>query len=349
MPASTHRPARPEVLAFLADIKDHPNEDGLRLIFADWLDEYGDELDRPRAELIRCQIEYARMPAHAPERLEHGRRQRSLQQQYTNTWLGPLAAWGQWSHQRGLVSGVLDVGSLRSHALAALAGTEAWAWVEELFLTDVQDSDIARLGANPLLSAIGSIRFPRSHIGPAGAQALAALPLWQKLSRLDLSGNDIGDEGLRALLAGRPPERLLTLDLCRAGLRRESGHHLAAARWLPRLEQLHLEGNQLGDQGAASLAHAPPLTGMDLLQLRGNAIGDAGAIVLARSPALAPVGRLNLADNQIGRDGALALTESPYLENIGALVLWGNPVGPAAAAALVQRFGARVFVAQGSV
>jgi uncharacterized protein (TIGR02996 family) len=345
MLSSTPQQARPEVLAFLADIKDHPDEDGLRLIFADWLEEYGDDLDQPRAELIRCQIEYARA-AHPLERMEHGRRQRALQQKYTNLWLGPLASWGQWSHQRGLVSGSLEVASLRSHALAGLAGTEAWAWVEELFIIGAQDNDVARLGANPLLSAIGSVRFTRGHLGPAGAQALGSLALWQKVDRVDLSGNDIGDRGLRALIAGRTPERLTTLDLSRTGLLPEGVAHLVQASWLRRLRHLVLEGNQIGDQGAATLANAP-VTGMARLQLRGNAIGDDGAVALARAGSLANQAELNLADNQIGPRGGQALAESPWLGNIGALVLWGNPVGSSAAQALVERFGSRVFVSGG--
>ena len=34
---------RPEVLAFLADAKQHPNDDAPLLVLADWLEEHGDE------------------------------------------------------------------------------------------------------------------------------------------------------------------------------------------------------------------------------------------------------------------------------------------------------------------
>jgi uncharacterized protein (TIGR02996 family) len=59
----TDQSARPEVLAFLCDIKENPEDETPRLILADWLEEYGDEHDAARAELIRVQCEMAR-PTH---------------------------------------------------------------------------------------------------------------------------------------------------------------------------------------------------------------------------------------------------------------------------------------------
>ena len=73
---------RPEVLALLADCKEHPEEDGLRLILADWLEENGSPPDQARAELIRCQVQLARLPAEEPARSELGRRARWLQQRH---------------------------------------------------------------------------------------------------------------------------------------------------------------------------------------------------------------------------------------------------------------------------
>lgn len=45
---------------FLAQVVAHPDDDGPRLVAADWLDERGD----PRGEFIRVQVELARMPAY---------------------------------------------------------------------------------------------------------------------------------------------------------------------------------------------------------------------------------------------------------------------------------------------
>jgi uncharacterized protein (TIGR02996 family) len=46
--------------SFLQSIIESPDDDGPRLIYADWLDEHGDS---DRAEFIRVQCAVARMPA----------------------------------------------------------------------------------------------------------------------------------------------------------------------------------------------------------------------------------------------------------------------------------------------
>ena len=47
--------------ALLAAIRANPDEDTPRLMFADWLDEHGDDASRTRAEFIRLQCEIARL------------------------------------------------------------------------------------------------------------------------------------------------------------------------------------------------------------------------------------------------------------------------------------------------
>jgi uncharacterized protein (TIGR02996 family) len=41
-PSPSGTPPRPEVLAFLEDIKEHPDDDTPRLVLADWLEDHGD-------------------------------------------------------------------------------------------------------------------------------------------------------------------------------------------------------------------------------------------------------------------------------------------------------------------
>src|SRR5579871_4647268 len=79
-------------LAFLAAIKEDPDNDLPRLIFADWLDE---NRQPERAELIRVQVEWARLGEEAPEEVERHRqlneRARSLIAQHGERWLAPWA------------------------------------------------------------------------------------------------------------------------------------------------------------------------------------------------------------------------------------------------------------------
>ena len=60
--------------SFLRAIREAPDDDGVRLIYADWLEERGD----PRGEFIRGQIALARTPVGAPGRNELAFRVRLL-------------------------------------------------------------------------------------------------------------------------------------------------------------------------------------------------------------------------------------------------------------------------------
>jgi uncharacterized protein (TIGR02996 family) len=73
--------------AFIQAIQEPPEDDAPRLVFADWLDENGDE---PRAEFIRLQC---RLP-HLRDDLEFARlrqREQELLEEHRAGWLGPWA------------------------------------------------------------------------------------------------------------------------------------------------------------------------------------------------------------------------------------------------------------------
>src|SRR5262249_8956067 len=82
--------------AFLHDILEHPDDDTVRLIYADWLTEYGD----PRGEFIQVQCQLARCEGtltgwdewgELASRLPHLRqRKRDLRQQHGEEWAWPL-------------------------------------------------------------------------------------------------------------------------------------------------------------------------------------------------------------------------------------------------------------------
>src|SRR4051812_25999781 len=73
---------------FLDAIADAPDDDDLRLIFADWLD----ERDDARGEYIRVQLDLARLPEDDPSRPGLERREKELLAKHLPRWLGPL--WG---------------------------------------------------------------------------------------------------------------------------------------------------------------------------------------------------------------------------------------------------------------
>jgi uncharacterized protein (TIGR02996 family) len=337
---------RAEVLALLADVKEHPDEDSLRLILADWLEDHGDAQDQPRAELIRCQISHERLPADHPDKNAAGRRARWLQQNHGTAWLGPLAKWlAAWTFRRGLLSVSVDASMLRGQGMALLAASETWAWVDEVYLLGLSDPEVPRLGKCALLDAVVSLGFRRCDLGPAGAAALAELPLAQRLRCLDLSLCPIADRGTAALAQSPQLAGLWSLNLAGCQLTPNAASPLAGANTpFADLRRLVLWGNPLDDLGARRLASSPGWPRLRQLDLRSCRIGDRGGQALAGWVGLAPLRELNLADNAFGPDAALALAASAHLETIESLTLWGNPLGAEGVGRLRERFASRVHV-----
>src|SRR5690349_21324143 len=73
--------------AFLSAIRQAPDDDTHRLVYADWLEENGQE---PRAEFIRVQIELARGTAGGARQRALWARERFLRRKHEADWLAPL-------------------------------------------------------------------------------------------------------------------------------------------------------------------------------------------------------------------------------------------------------------------
>jgi uncharacterized protein (TIGR02996 family) len=69
----------------LEAILEQPGEDPPRLVYADWLEEYGDGHDRALAEFIRVGCAFVRTPA-----ADLARRQQELLNAHGPAWLGPV-------------------------------------------------------------------------------------------------------------------------------------------------------------------------------------------------------------------------------------------------------------------
>ena len=75
--------------AFLETIRENPDDDGPRLVYADWLEERGD----PRSEFIRVQCELSRVEqdGDVPDLQGLQQREEDLLNAHRKEWLGPLA------------------------------------------------------------------------------------------------------------------------------------------------------------------------------------------------------------------------------------------------------------------
>jgi uncharacterized protein (TIGR02996 family) len=73
-----------DVESFLAAIRDEPDDDTVRLVFADWLEEHND----PRGEFIRIQCQLARWVPEVEKREALQLRERELLQEHGQEWVG---------------------------------------------------------------------------------------------------------------------------------------------------------------------------------------------------------------------------------------------------------------------
>src|SRR5262245_61137917 len=88
--------------AFMAAIRAAPEDDGPRLVFADWLDEQG---ENDRAEFIRIQLKLHGDPYSPLRDTDLGTRQRVLAGSHFSEWFGGLRQLGARVGEEGLWRG----------------------------------------------------------------------------------------------------------------------------------------------------------------------------------------------------------------------------------------------------
>jgi uncharacterized protein (TIGR02996 family) len=186
------RPARAEVLAFLSDVKDNPDDPTPWLVLTDWLEENGDEADRARAEYCRLCFDKLGKKTVAGD-WDEGERRRELFRRYKKKWFGPLIelppVYGKprIEVRRGLLHVNIEFAVLLSH-VGEGPPDESWAWVQELQLTVQSSEEIEHLASWPFL--LGPRHLQVQHTGngqpptPQAIQALADSPYLDHLRSL---------------------------------------------------------------------------------------------------------------------------------------------------------------------
>ncbi len=225
--------------AFLQDVLARPGDDVPRLIYADWLEDHGQEA---RAEFIRTQCELAKLPRRDPRRLGLEGIEFALLALHEAEWVRELAALARgWGFRRGFVHRV------------RVDTTDFLAHDEELFrLAPVRRVKfegaaglVPRLADCPALARLAVIDLGDNELKDADARALAASLHLRRLRRLRLAHNDIGDGGLEALAASPNMPRLAWLDLATNRVGRAGADALLRTTLLQKLKRLHLGGNRI--------------------------------------------------------------------------------------------------------
>jgi uncharacterized protein (TIGR02996 family) len=352
--------------AFLADIREHPDDDAPRLVYSDWLEDNGNPV---RAEYLRLSCRLARMDWREPGHHELEERAHKLEWDNRERWLAACPAelkpWRQLRYRRGFVEeAVLSPAELLRHGQALL---DAFPVRRVELEGALSKEEAALLAASPLLA-----RIPGLRLGGGGWRCnkdvlgrllssphlcgLRELSLWSwqvstaslrvlvrtelpALHVLDLQANSqLGDTGAELLAGATFAEQLTELRLGGTGLTDAGATTLAKCGRLPRLRRLELAsrygggGNQVGAKGVRALLTSFP--SLEEIQLTDNPIGPGGAEALAAWPHLARVTDLVLRQCRLGDDGVAALAASPHLAGVVYLELYSNDISAAGARAL---------------
>jgi uncharacterized protein (TIGR02996 family) len=299
----------------LQAIIEAPDDDVPRLLYADFLEETGGDADIARAELIRFQIETARLPDGHPDKPGRTERAVRMTDRHKADWFGWVRHEGCLPYpQRGFLDS-WHCGKKEGHQ-DDLADAFRHEPITEVTLAP-NGEDLPALAGWPQLS-----RLRKLNLWPGTPQEEDVLAF---LSSPHLSG-------LREFeYMGRRGTRVPLARACRL---------LAALPQFAGLSSLSITSAGVGDDGAAALAASGTLTGLRVLVLGHCGLGPAGCRALLASPVVAGLTNLNLGGNlRRAADGeALAgmLAGSPHLGRLECLILDETPVNGRAAGRLAR-------------
>jgi uncharacterized protein (TIGR02996 family) len=284
--------------AFLSEIRERPDDDAPRLVFADWVDENGDP---ERADFIRTQCQMAALPEWDPAAFDLQERAGDLLAEHRPRWLAHLPKWAR-AEELDFRRGILESATLTA----------------SVFL---------RHGKR-LAQLVPLRHLKLSNPGSPGELASFA-PLGQMTDlEMDIPG---GAAPSSQFFADFHPDRLRRLTVRRSCILR--GEPEVVADW-PGLTHLsHLSVRMTPD--ADALVKSPHVGRLECLDLDGE-LSESAARVLARSESLAGLRQLRLA--RISPKGIRALGEGDLASLEEFCVWLGQEAGAAVKALLASRW-----------
>jgi uncharacterized protein (TIGR02996 family) len=337
--------------AFREAIRETPDDLGLRLIFADWLEEHDDPV---RAEFIRVQCELEGLLPNDPRRHELKEREQDLLEEHHKKWAPAMHMFHTLSIRGEFSCGFFD--SLEVHTstfLKAAPTIFGVTPVRRLQLHYTSPEDMRRLAAAEYLGRVPHIGFRRFITG-AGAllhngeplpqlTELARSPHLNRVQSLDLSHNAIHPAGgLQDLVRSPHLMGLKTLQLNANPLGLQGIQVLVSSDPLRQLSELNLKQTQLGEEAIRTLLESALVRRLTRLNLDITRPGAAWE-QLALSDALRNLTHLHLRGTELDDQVARLLAESPSLERVRFLDVRHNPLTPAGCDVLRARFGDAVL------
>ena len=308
-------------------ILDSPDDDTLRLVYADALEESG---DATRAAFVRARVELALVPKYDP--LAVRARYHSQAREEAARWLAELPplpdglSWPRDPFRRGLP------GAVRSRDGAAFVTRAEYLFanypIEALELTVVRLAEAADLAACPYLGRLTSLSFTQG-VSRQGIAPLLESEHTGRLTALHLGPQFTTAEAIGTIARNRLFDRLTGLSV-RAERAGGAVTAALARQHPPRLKQLDISGNRLGPAALDQLLASTVLDSLEELDLGDNNLGPDGVALLARA-ALPNLRALHLARTRPGIEGVAALCAAGFYRELRVLSLGGNNLGPEAA------------------
>jgi uncharacterized protein (TIGR02996 family) len=323
-------PLAAEEIALLRGVAQHPDDDSIRLVYADWLEDNGQP---ERAEFIRLAL--------GPPQENRGLRAYVLSAEHPCAWMDDLPehpSFTWYGGERGFNNGVA-IWDLQAFAREADAIFEA-APLQELTSFDNRAARaIPDLLALPQLRRLKKLTLSKCPLSPAATEALARSPYLDGLTELEMNTCRLTPECLDALGAARSMPRLRTLSLWDNNINPEGTRGLVNGPLAASLHSLDLTFNRIGTAGAVALAQSPQLSALRQLHLSYGALGPQGARALAESTNLPELTELWLSRCGVGDEGAQAVAQSTQLQNLVSLSLAENGVTSDGVLALARATG----------
>jgi uncharacterized protein (TIGR02996 family) len=305
--------------ALLRTIRDDPDDDTARLVYADLVEEEGNPA---RGEFVRVQVALARTPEGDPARAALEDREHDLLAEHEEHWLGadPAAnGLAEWEWERGFVREVAATPTfLLNEGADLLAAHPVRRWRVMGSQGDLGD-DLRLAGRRPWFRRLEAVDLAGWFESVGELERFLTRSEFDRLRELDLTGV-FGLDDLPGVLERAPFRERLAVLRCGGGYDNPlDAADLARALAPARLTELALPGCMLTSQDVRGLLAADCCRDLTSLDVRDNQLEPDGGAAFRH--ARCRLRELDLSGTPLGAIGLEDVLRQESLSELRALEL----------------------------